>query len=385
MPPKPPLSPSQWERYQRHLSLPEFGLAGQQRLLGGRVLLVGAGGLGSPLALYLAAAGVGRIGLVEFDVVDASNLQRQVLYDTDDVGRPKLERAAVRLRAMNPDVEVVPHALRLSAQNALDILPEYDVVVDGTDNFPTRYLLNDACVLLGKPNVHGSIYRFEGQVTVFDASQGPCYRCVFPEPPPPELAPSCAEGGVLGVLPGTIGLLQATETLKLLAGLGSSLCGRLVQYDALEASFREFRIRKDPACPVCGESPTVTRLIDYEGFCGVPRSEALPETVRARSAAEVAVLPGRGERYLLLDVRDAEEWEYGHIAGARWLPLPELQTRLAELAEWKARPIVVHCRRGPRAVRAARLLVEAGFEDVSHLVGGIEAWAATVDPAVAVK
>lgn len=382
---KPPLSEAQYERYQRHLSLPEFGLEGQRRLLAGSVLLVGAGGLGSPLALYLAAAGVGRIGLVEFDVVDASNLQRQVLYDAADVGQPKIERAAARIRAMNPDVVVEPHPVRIGSANALDLVRDYDVIVDGTDNFPTRYLLNDACVLAGKPNVHGSIYRFEGQATVFDATQGPCYRCVFPEPPPPELAPSCAEGGVLGVLPGTIALLQATETLKLLAGMGSPLHGRLIQYDALEASFREFRIRKDPACPVCGEAPTVTELIDYEGFCGVPRAaaESVP-AVPSVSASQVAARPGRGRDFLLLDVRNPDEWDHGHLEGARLLPLPELPERLAELADWKAHPIVVHCRRGPRGERACRLLRDAGFEDVVNLRGGIEAWAATVDPEIPV-
>jgi len=389
MPLEPPLSPAQYERYRRHLSLPEFGVEGQRRLLSGSVLLVGAGGLGSPLALYLAAAGVGRIGLVEFDVVDVSNLQRQVLYDSADVGKPKIERAAARIRAMNPDVRVEPHPVRLSSQNALEVLRGYDVVVDGTDNFPTRYLLNDACVLLGKPCVHGSIYRFEGQATVFDASRGPCYRCVFPEPPPSELAPSCAEGGVLGVLPGTIALLQATETLKLLAGIGEPLVGRLLQYDALEASFREFRIRKDPACPVCGEAPTLTELIDYEGFCGVPRRSRAEEEgeamqVRVRQAVEVKQMQDAGEPFLLLDVRSPEEWQIGRIGGARLVPLPELAGRLAELADWKDGCVVVHCRKGPRSEQACRILADAGFADVSNLDGGIEAWAATVDPGVRV-
>jgi adenylyltransferase/sulfurtransferase len=382
--PGPPLSAAQYERYRRHLSLPEFGLEGQKRLLEGSVLLVGAGGLGSPLALYLAAAGVGRIGLVEFDVVDASNLQRQVLYGTDDVGQPKIERAAARIRAMNPDVRVDRHALRISSENALDVLRPYDVVVDGTDNFPTRYLLNDACVLLGKPNVHGSIYRFEGQATVFDAREGPCYRCVFPEPPPPELAPSCVEGGVLGVLPGTIALLQATETLKLLAGIGEPLVGRLVQYDALEASFREFRVRKDPACPVCGESPTVTELIDYEGFCGVPREAGKEQDVKEIGVEALARKRESGEDFLLLDVRNLDEWEVGHIEGAKLLPLPELPERLAELSEWKGRPVVVHCKKGGRSAKACEILTEAGFEDVTNVDGGIEAWSAVVDPDVKV-
>ncbi len=383
MPPEPPLTPDQYERYQRHLSLPEFGLAGQEALLRGSVLLVGTGGLGSPLALYLAAAGVGRIGLVEFDVVDASNLQRQVLYGTEDVGAPKIERAAARIHAMNPDVQVEPHALRIDASNALELLGGYDVIVDGTDNFPTRYLLNDACVLLGKPNVHGSIYRFEGQATVFDAAHGPCYRCVFPEPPPPELAPSCAEGGVLGVLPGTIAMLQATETLKLLAGIGTPLYGRLVQYDALEASFREFRVRKDPACALCGDAPTITELIDYEGFCGVPARSAAEPEVRTTTPSAAAARAGRGTEFLLLDVRNPDEWAVGHLEGAKLVPLPELADRLAELAEWKARPVVVHCRRGPRGEKACRLLAEAGFEDVVNVAGGLEAWVATVDSGVA--
>jgi len=384
MPGRPPLSAEQYERYRRHLSLPEFGLEGQKRLLAGSVLLVGAGGLGSPLAQYLAAAGVGRIGLVEFDVVDASNLQRQVLYGTADIGAPKIEVAAQRIRAMNPDVRVDLHPVRLRSENALDILRPYDVVVDGTDNFPTRYLLNDACALLGKPNVHGSIYRFEGQATVFDASRGPCYRCVYPEPPPPELAPSCAEGGVLGVLPGSIALLQATETLKLLAGIGEPLIGRLLQYDALDATFREFRIRKDPACPLCGESPIVTELIDYEGFCGVPREAGEEAEVAKIGVAELKTLRESGERFLLLDVRNPDEWQVGRIEGARLLPLPELAERLAELAEWRGGCVVVHCKKGVRGEKACGILEQGGFENVSNLDGGIEAWAAVVDPDVKV-
>jgi len=385
MPGHPPLTAPQYERYRRHLSLPEFGLEGQQRLLSSSVLLVGCGGLGSPLALYLAAAGVGRIGLVEYDVVDASNLQRQVLYDTGDVGAPKIERAAARIRAMNPDVRVDLHPVRLSAANALDVLRPYDVVVDGSDNFPTRYLLNDACALLGKPNVHGSIYRFEGQATVFDARRGPCYRCVFPEPPPPELAPSCAEGGVLGVLPGTIALLQATETLKLLAGIGEPLLGRLVQYDALEAAFREFRIGKDPACPVCGESPSITELIDYEDFCGVPRGAGEEAPVSKIDVLELKAWLESESEILLLDVRNPDEWEAGRIEGARLLPLPELEARLHELAEWKASRVVVHCKLGGRSAAACHVLRAAGFEDVIDVDGGITAWAALVDPSVEVR
>ncbi|MBW2316025.1 MAG: molybdopterin-synthase adenylyltransferase MoeB [Deltaproteobacteria bacterium] len=384
MPDSPPLTAPQYERYRRHLSLPEVGVEGQRRLLDASVLLVGAGGLGSPLALYLAAAGVGRIGLVEFDVVDASNLQRQVLYDTSDVGKPKIERAAERIRAMNPDVQVDLHPFRLNAKNALETLRPYDVVVDGTDNFPTRYLLNDACALLGKPNVHGSIYRFEGQATVFDASRGPCYRCVFPEPPPPELAPSCAEGGVLGVLPGSIALLQATETLKLLAGIGEPLIGRLIQYDALDASFREFRIRKDPACPMCGDAPSITELIDYEGFCGVPQRAEEESPVSTMQVSELKALLDAGGSFLLLDVRNPDEWEVGRIEGAQLLPLPELEARLPELAEWKGGQVVVHCKLGGRSAKACEILLGAGFENVTNVDGGIEAWAAVVDPSVRV-
>ena len=384
MPDSPPLTAPQYERYRRHLSLPEVGVEGQRRLLDASVLLVGAGGLGSPLALYLAAAGVGRIGLVEFDVVDASNLQRQVLYDTTDVGEPKIERAAERIRAMNPDVQVDLHPFRLNAENALETLRPYDVVVDGTDNFPTRYLLNDACALLGKPNVHGSIYRFEGQATVFDASRGPCYRCVFPEPPPPELAPSCAEGGVLGVLPGSIALLQATETLKLLAGIGEPLIGRLIQYDALDASFREFRIRKDPACPMCGDAPSITELIDYEGFCGVPQRAEEESPVSTMQVSELKALLDAGGSFLLLDVRNPDEWEVGRIEGAQLLPLPELEARLPELAEWKGGHVVVHCKLGGRSAKACEILRGAGFENVTNVDGGIEAWAAVVDPSVRV-
>ena len=375
----PALRPDQFDRYQRHLSLPNFGLEGQQRLLESSALLLGAGGLGSPLAQYLAAAGVGRLGLVDDDVVDASNLQRQVLYTTADVGRPKVDVAAERLRAMNPDVEVVPHALHLRAENALELFADYDVIVDGTDNFPTRYLSNDACVLLGKPNVHGAIFRFEGQATVFDATRGPCYRCLYPEPPPPGAVPSCAEGGVLGVLPGIIALIQATETLKLLADVGEPLIGRLVQYDALDLRFSEFRLQKDPACPACGEAPSITELIDYDQFCGVsPAGEALREV----SAAEVARRRAAGEEFLLLDVREPEEIERAAIAESRRIPLGELESRVGELADWKERPVIVHCHKGPRSTRACRLLLERGFVDIQNMTGGIDAWSITVDPEV---
>jgi len=379
---EPPLRQDQYERYKRHLTLPEFGLAAQQKLLASRVLLIGAGGLGCPLAQYLAAAGIGTLGLVDYDVVDASNLQRQVLYGTRDVGRPKAEVARERVLALNPDVKVEVHALRLDSSNALAVFADYDVIIDGTDNFPTRYLSNDACVLLGKPNVHGSIFRFEGQATVFDARRGPCYRCLYPEPPPPGSVPSCAEGGVLGVLPGIIALIQATETIKLVTGLGEPLIGRLLQYDALAMSFQEFRLRKDPECPVCGTSPTVTELIDYEGFCGMPAHDRAETPVREKSAAEVAAMRRRGERFLLLDVREPHEWATARIEGAELLPLGSLESRLADLAEWKDRRVVVHCHKGGRSAKACKTLAAAGFQDVWNLAGGIDAWSLTVDAEV---
>ncbi len=377
----PLLRPDQFDRYRRHLSLPEVGVEGQRVLLESSVLLIGAGGLGCPLAQYLAASGVGRLGLVDFDVVDPSNLQRQVLYATGDVGRPKVEVARERIHALNPDVAVELHSTRLTSNNALDVLAGYDVIVDGTDNFPTRYLTNDACVMLGKPNVHGSIFRFEGQMTVFDARKGPCYRCLFPEPPPPGSVPSCAEGGVLGVLPGLIALVQATETLKLLMGIGVSLCGRLIQYDALRMEFNEFRVPKDPECPVCSENPSVTELIDYEGFCGVPG--ALPEEPVAEVAA--ASLQARllaGEDLLLLDVREPDEFNKARIEGSLLVPLDRLEAELAELAPWKERSVVTICHKGARSATASRTLVSLGFQRVESLTGGIEAWSVTVDPSV---
>jgi len=375
------LRPDQFDRYRRHLSLPELGPEGQLRLLESRVLLIGAGGLGCPLAQYLAAAGVGRLGLVDDDVVDASNLQRQVLYRTADVGRPKVEVAAERVRALNPDVEVETHHTRIRSDGALELFAAWDVIVDGTDNFPTRYLSNDACVLLGKPNVYGSILRFEGQASVFDAARGPCYRCLYPEPPPPGAVPSCAEGGVLGVLPGIIALVQATETLKLLTGLGETLIGRLLHYDALHMSFTEFRLRKDPKCPVCGDAPTVTELIDYEGFCGMPAAGS-PFEPSQISAQQLAERRARGDDLLLLDVREPEEFAKARIAGSTRIPLGELPERLGELAEWRERPVVVHCKSGGRSARACRILDEAGFARVENLDGGIEAWSLTVDPDV---
>ncbi len=376
----PPLRPDQYDRYRRHLALPEFGLEGQQALLDARVLLIGMGGLGCPLAQYLAAAGVGTLGLVDFDVVDASNLQRQVLYCVADIGRPKLDVAVERIHALNPDVQVDVHRLQLDSGNAMEILAAYDVIVDGTDNFPTRYLINDACVLLGKPNVHGSIFQFEGQATVFDARHGPCYRCLYPEPPPPGAVPSCAEGGVLGVLPGLVATIQATETIKLLTGIGDPLYGRLLRYDALRMKFDEFKLKKDSQCPVCGSQPTVTELIDYVGFCGVPAIEGLevPEV----AAAEVRDALDRGDEFLLLDVREPDEVATAQIEGSRGLPLGELEARMDELASWRQRRIVVHCHTGARSARACQALRAAGFRNVANLAGGIEAWSLTVDPDV---
>jgi len=376
----PPLRPDQYDRYRRHLTLPEFGLEGQQALLDARVLLIGMGGLGCPLAQYLAAAGVGTLGLVDFDVVDASNLQRQLLYCVADIGRPKLDVAVERIHGINPDVQVDVHRLQLDSGNAMEILAAYDVIVDGTDNFPTRYLINDACVLLGKPNVHGSIFQFEGQATVFDARHGPCYRCLYPEPPPPGAVPSCAEGGVLGVLPGLVATIQATETIKLLTGIGDPLYGRLLRYDALRMKFDEFKLKKDSQCPVCGSQPTVTELIDYVGFCGVPAIEGLevPEV----AAAEVRDALDRGDEFLLLDVREPDEVATAQIEGSRGLPLGELEARMDELASWRQRRIVVHCHTGARSARACQALRAAGFRNVANLAGGIEAWSLTVDPDV---
>jgi adenylyltransferase/sulfurtransferase len=374
-------STEQLERYKRHLFLDGVGADGQQRLLESRVLLIGAGGLGSPAALYLTAAGVGRIGLVDFDRVDASNLQRQVLYGTADVGRPKVEVARARLRALNPDVELELCAEKLEASNAERVLSGYDVVVDGTDTFPSRYLANDVCVWQGIPLVYGSIMRFEGQVSVFDRGRGgPCYRCLFPEPPPPELAPDCATAGVLGVLPGVIGTLQATEAIKLLLGIGEPLVGRLLVYDALAMEIREFSIPRDPDCAVCGERPSIREPIDYEAFCaaaqtdGMPVSEIEPGELKARLEA--------GEALLLLDVREPFEAEIASIAPARLVPLGKLEANLGELQEWKERPIVVHCHHGGRSRTACQLLLRNGFQRVSNLRGGIDQWSLEIDPSL---
>ncbi len=373
----PPLSHDEIKRYSRHLIMPEVGLDGQRKLKAARVLCIGAGGLGSPATLYLAAAGVGTIGLVDFDVVDFSNLQRQILHGTPDVGRPKLESARDRLTAVNPHVRIETHETTLSSANALEILAGYDIVIDGTDNFPTRYLVNDACVLLGKPNVYGSIFRFEGQASVFAVPGGPCYRCLYPEPPPPGLVPSCAEGGVLGVLPGTVGTIQATEAIKLILGVGSPLVGRLLVFDALAMRFREFKLQRDPACPVCGDHPTVRALVDYEAFCGVGPSHAAAAREPEITALELKALLDGPTPPILVDVREPHEARICRIPGAVLIPLAELPRRVAELDS--TRRIVVHCRSGQRSARAVSLLRGAGF-DAWNLKGGILDWIDRVDP-----
>ena len=371
------LSRQELARYARHLVLPEVGIEGQRRLAGSSVLLVGAGGLGSPAALYLAAAGVGRIGIVDFDVVDESNLQRQILHDTSWVGRPKLESAVARLAALNPLVRVEPHATALTRDNALALLAGYDVVVDGTDNFETRYLTNDACYLLKKPNVYGSIFRFEGQVSVFWAGRGPCYRCLFPQPPPPGLVPSCAQGGVLGVLPGVIGGLQATETLKILLGIGEPLVGRLLLYDALALRFDEVQLPRDPECPLCSSRATIRELQDYPAFCGAGKEERM-EGVEEIGVSELKRRLDAGDPLEIIDVREPHEWAICRIEGARLVPLATLGSRLHELDP--ARTYVLQCRSGVRSAKALGLLREAGFSHLLNLRGGILAWAREVDP-----
>jgi adenylyltransferase/sulfurtransferase len=376
----PDLSPAEIRHYSRHLIMPEVGSAGQRKLKAARVLTVGAGGLGSPLGLYLAAAGVGTLGLVDFDVVDESNLHRQVLFGRSSVGRPKIQAATERLRDLNPHIDIVPHEMRLEASNALDLFKDYDVIVDGTDNFPTRYLVNDACVLLGKPNVYGSIFRFEGQVSIFWGARGPCYRCLFPEPPPPGLVPSCAEGGVLGVLPGIIGSLQANEVLKLIVGAGDPLIGRLVLFDALKMRFRELKLRKDPRCPICSEQPTQRELIDYEQFCGIAAREEDHVEDFDISVEELKRRMDAGRPLTLLDVRNPAEYEIARIDGALLIPLHELQERLGELDP--AATIVVHCHHGPRSSHAVQFLRQQGFPGAVNLAGGINAWSLEIDPDV---
>jgi len=379
----PELTTDDLSRYSRHLILPEVGMEGQRKLKAARVLCVGTGGLGSPLAFYLAAAGIGTLGLVDFDVVDASNLQRQIIHSTKDIGRKKLDSAAEKLIALNPALNVIKHETMLSSANALDILKDYDIVADGTDNFPTRYLVNDACVLLGKPNAYGSIFRFEGQASVFATEEGPCYRCLYPEPPPPGLVPSCAEGGVLGILPGLVGVIQATEVIKLILGKGSPLIGRLLLVDALGMRFRELKLRKNPECPVCGENPTVKELIDYQQFCGiVPESKeekAVKNGIPQMSVKELKRRRDAGEDVFLLDVREPYEFQIAQIGG-RLIPQNDVPQRINEIP--RDREIVVHCRSGARSQKIAEFLKQSGYAQVVNLAGGILAWSDQIDPKV---
>jgi sulfur-carrier protein adenylyltransferase/sulfurtransferase len=377
------LSKDEILRYSRHLIMPEVGMEGQLKLKKASVLLVGAGGLGAPLGMYLAAAGIGKIGLVDFDVVDFTNLQRQVIHGTKDVGKKKLDSAFETMGDINPFVELVPYETALSSENAFEIFKDYDIVIDGTDNFPTRYLVNDACVLLNKPNVYGSIFRFEGQATVFATEGGPCYRCLYPEPPPPGLVPSCAEGGVLGILPGVIGLIQATEAVKLILGIGQTLAGRLLLYDALGMKFRELKLRRNPECPVCGDHRTITKLIDYVEFCGVPHQEAPPEPVAASGdiePAEVKAKLDRGDKFTLIDVREPHEFQICRIPGSTLIPLGELPKRVSELDQQAE--IVAHCKSGVRSGKAVDFLKQSGFRNVRNMKGGIIAWSDKVDPTV---
>ena len=379
----PELSNDEILRYSRHLILPEVGMEGQRRLKGASVLMVGTGGLGAPLGLYLAAAGVGRIGIVDFDVVDESNLQRQVIHGTKDVGRPKIDSAAETMRDINPKLVVEKFDTALTSENALEIIADYDVVVDGTDNFPTRYLVNDACVLLGKPNVYGSIFRFEGQATVFNYEGGPCYRCLYPEPPPPGLVPSCAEGGVLGILPAIIGSIQATEAVKIILGKGTSLSGRLLLYDALNMRFRELRLRRNPDCPVCGDRPSVRELIDYQQFCGIPQQAAAEAALEGLPEITPLQLRDRlsdGDDVFVLDVREPHEFEIARIPGSTLVPLGTLPQHVHELDA--TADIVVHCKSGYRSGKAQRLLKDMGFSRVTNLTGGILRWSTEVDPSV---
>lgn len=378
----PSLSNDEIARYSRHLLLPEVGMEGQQKLKAAKVLCVGTGGLGSPLAFYLAAAGVGTLGLIDFDVVDASNLQRQIIHSTKDIGRLKLDSAEEKLQALNPYMKIVKYNTMLLSNNAMEIFKDFDIVADGTDNFPTRYLVNDACVLSGKPNVYGSIFRFEGQASVFATKQGPCYRCLYPEPPPPGLVPSCAEGGVLGILPGLVGIIQATEVIKLILGQGDPLIGRLLLVDSLGMRFRELKLRKNPDCPVCGTHPTVTALIDYEQFCGIqPAAATDAKLVNGIEQIDVTTFKQQrdaGKDYFLLDVREPHEFKIAQIGGYL-LPLGDLQKRVGELD--KNRDIVVQCKSGGRSQKAAEFLQQSGFK-VKNLAGGIQAWSDQIDPTV---
>ena len=379
----PELTTDDLARYSRHLILPEVGIVGQQKLKAAKVLCVGTGGLGSPLALYLAAAGIGTLGLVDFDVVDASNLQRQIIHSTKDIGRKKLDSAEEKLTALNPALKVIKHDTMLSSANALDILKDYDIVADGTDNFPTRYLVNDACVLLGKPNVYGSIFRFEGQASVFATKEGPCYRCLYPEPPPPGLVPSCAEGGVLGIHPGLVGVIQATEVIKLILGNGSPLIGRLLLVDALNMRFRELKLRKNRECPVCGDHPTVTELIDYQNFCGIvpetPQEANVKNGIPQITVKELKRRIDAGEDVQLIDVREPYEYQIAQIGG-KLIPQNDVPQRLADID--RDREVVVHCKSGGRSQRIAEFLKQSGYPRVVNVAGGILAWSDEIDPKV---
>jgi adenylyltransferase/sulfurtransferase len=379
------LTPEQLTRYSRHFILPEIGEEGQKKLLQAKVLLIGAGGLGSPLGLYLAAAGVGTLGIVDFDNVDLSNLQRQILHTNDEIGKPKIDSAEKRIKAMNPDTRVIKHRVRLTSENALEILKDYDIVIDGTDNFPTRYLTNDACVFLKKPNIYGSIFRFDGLATVFKVDEGPCYRCLYPEPPPPGMVPSCAEGGVLGILPGVIGLIQATEAVKLIVGIGRTLIGRLLVYDALQMTFRELKVRKDPNCPVCGKNPTVTKLVDYEQFCGLTRGEGQKPMNGEVADITVEELKGKLERkedFVFLDVREPFEYQIAKIKGTKLIPLGKIAEQVGELEPFKDKEIVAHCHHGGRSRKALEFLKSKGFKNLKNVAGGIDEWSLKVDPSV---
>ena len=378
----PMLSNEEVARYSRHLIMPEVGMTGQRKLKAASVLMIGTGGLGAPLGMYLAAAGVGRLGLVDFDVVDASNLQRQIIHGTKDVGRPKIASARDRLEDINPHVEIETHETRLTSENALRLFVNYDIIVDGTDNFPTRYLVNDACVLTGKPNVYGSIFRFEGQASVFWAERGPCYRCLYPEPPPPGLVPSCAEGGVLGVLPGIIGAIQANETIKIILGAPDIMVNRLLLFDAWRMRFRELKLRKNPDCPVCGDSPTITELIDYEEFCGMTQQpEAAQPTMEEITATELKQRLDNGDDIQIIDVREPHEYEIGQIPNSKLIPLGQVLNRMNEIDP--ERETVVHCKMGGRSAKAIEALQRSGFTGkLINLTGGITAWSNEVDPSV---
>ncbi len=388
-PPITQLNKDEILRYSRHLILPEVGMEGQLKLKNAKVLMVGAGGLGAPLGLYLAASGVGRVGIVDFDVVDYTNLQRQVIHGTKDVGRKKLDSAADSMLDINPYMTVDKFDTAITSENALDIIKDYDMVVDGTDNFPTRYLINDACVLLGKPNVYGSIFRFEGQATIFAYPGGPCYRCLYPEPPPPGLVPSCAEGGVLGILPGTIGLIQATEAVKLILGIGESLVGRLLLYDALAMRFRELKLRRNPECPVCGDNPSIHELIDYHQFCGVPNPAEVSPVAEQQAgymsdteidAVALKARLDRGDKFQFIDVREPNEYQIASIPGAKLIPLGDVPKRVGELDP--NQEVIVHCKMGGRSAKACDFLRQSGFKNVKNMLGGITAWSDKIDPSV---